>query len=124
PVLDMRFFSHPDDIELAVKGIKLCRQLGNALAFSAFGGIEALPGDLDDRQMAKYIRDVASTFHHQSCSAKMGTDAMSVVDGKLRVYGVENLRIADASVMPRITTGNTMAPSVVIGEIAARALVT
>lgn len=119
PVLNMNFFSHPDDMELALKGIELCRRLGNASAFSRFGSVEAIPGDLDEKQMAKYIRDVASTFHHQSCSAKMGTDAMSVVDGKLRVYGIENLRIADASVLPRITTGNTMAPSVIIGEIAA-----
>ena len=52
----------------------------------------------------------------QSCTAKMGRDAMSVVDAQLRVYGIDNLRIADASIMPRITTGNTMAPCVVIGE--------
>jgi choline dehydrogenase len=51
-----------------------------------------------------------------SCTAKMGRDAMAVVDGQLRVYGIDRLRIADASIMPRVTTGNTMAPCVVIGE--------
>jgi choline dehydrogenase len=59
------------------------------------------------------------TYWHQSCTAKMGRDAMSVVDASLQVYGIKGLRIADASIMPRITTGNTMAPCVVIGERAA-----
>ncbi len=59
---------------------------------------------------------------HQTCSAKMGRDSMSVVDGKLKIYGIEDLRIADGSIMPRITTGNTMAPCVVIGERAAQML--
>jgi len=59
------------------------------------------------------------SYWHPSCTAKMGRDEMSVVDHQLRVYGIEKLRIADASVMPRITVGNTMAPCVVIGERAA-----
>jgi choline dehydrogenase len=59
------------------------------------------------------------SFWHQTSSAKMGRDAMSVVDGNLKVFGVDNLRIADASIMPRVTTGNTMAPCVIIGERAA-----
>ena len=62
------------------------------------------------------------TFWHQCCTAKMGRDAMSVVDGRLKVYGVEGLRVADASILPRVTTGNTMAPCVVIGERAAAIL--
>jgi choline dehydrogenase len=69
--------------------------------------------------MERYLRNAAVTYWHQSCTAKMGRDAMSVVDAGLRVYGIENLRIADASIMPRITTGNTMAPCAVIGERAA-----
>jgi choline dehydrogenase-like flavoprotein len=60
------------------------------------------------------------TFWHQCGTAKMGRDEMSVVDGKLKVYGIEGLRIADASVMPRVTSGNTMAPCVIIGEQAAK----
>ena len=55
-------------------------------------------------------------IYHQTCTAKIGRDAMSVVDGHLKVYGIDNLRIADGSVMPRVTTGNTMAPCVIIGE--------
>ncbi|HEY9466844.1 MAG TPA: GMC oxidoreductase [Vicinamibacterales bacterium] len=66
--------------------------------------------------MAASLRDWAVTYWHQFCTAKMGRDAMSVVDGKLKVYGIEKLRIADASIMPNVTSGNTMAPCVVIGE--------
>jgi choline dehydrogenase len=69
-----------------------------------------------------YIRDAASTYWHQVGTAKMGNDSTSVVDGRLKVYGVENLRVADGSIMPRITTANTMAPCVVIGERAAEPL--
>jgi choline dehydrogenase len=64
----------------------------------------------------------AISYWHQSGTARMGRDAASVVDGELRVYGLKNLRIADASIMPRVITGNTMAPCVVIGERAAEML--
>jgi len=66
--------------------------------------------------------DAASTYWHQTCSAKMGQDPMSVVDSQLRVYGIEHLRIADGSIMPRVTTGNTMAHCIIIGERAAEIL--
>jgi choline dehydrogenase len=69
--------------------------------------------------MENFARNAAVTYWHQSCTAKMGQDSMSVVDGKLKVYGINKLRVADASIMPEITSGNTMAPCVVIGERAA-----
>jgi len=69
--------------------------------------------------LEEYIRDAAMSFWHQTSTARMGRDAMSVVDGNLKVYGVDNLRIADGSIMPRVTTGNTMAPCVIVGERAA-----
>jgi choline dehydrogenase len=62
------------------------------------------------------------SYWHQTCTAKMGGDPVSVVDGQLKVYGVDRLRIADGSIMPRVTTGNTMAPCVIIGERAAQIL--
>jgi choline dehydrogenase len=62
------------------------------------------------------IRDGAMSMHHPTCTAKMGRDDLSVVDAELRVYGVKNLRIADGSIMPSVTTGNTQAPCVMIGE--------
>jgi choline dehydrogenase len=67
--------------------------------------------------MADFLRNAAGTYFHESCTCRMGRDEMAVVDGKLSVRGgIEGLSIADASVMPRVSTGNTMAPTVVIGE--------
>jgi choline dehydrogenase len=63
-----------------------------------------------------FIRNAAGTVHHQTCTAKMGRDSMSVVHAKLQVYGIQNLRIDDGSIMPRVTTGNAMAPCLIIGE--------
>jgi len=111
--------SHPDDMKSALANLELCRSLGNSAAFDKLVKREAMPGSLDRSGMENYIRNAAVTYWHQTCTAKMGRDSMSVVDSKLKVYGIRNLRIADGSIMPRITTGNTMAPCVVIGERAA-----
>jgi choline dehydrogenase-like flavoprotein len=81
-----------------------------------------MPDNLRGAALEDFIRDAAAPYWHQTCSAKMGRDWMSVVDAQLRVYGIENLRIADGSIMPRVTTGNTMAPCIIIGERAAEAL--
>jgi choline dehydrogenase len=78
-----------------------------------------MPGNLKGGELESFVRDAVTTYWHEACTAKMGQDEASVVDAKLRVYGVENLRIADGSIMPRITTANTMAPCVIIGERAA-----
>src|SRR5262249_9263133 len=83
---------------------------------------EAMPGNLKGTALENFVRDAAMSYWHETCTAKMGRDAMSVVDGALKVYGIENLRIGDGSIMPRVTTGNTMAPSVVIGERAGELL--
>ena len=81
----------------------------------------ALPGPSVDTAEAvrAYVRETAITYHHQVGTCKMGTDAAAVVDPRLRVHGIEGLRVADASVMPMVTTGNTNAPSIMIGERAA-----
>ena len=76
----------------------------------------AAPGNLEGPDLERFIRDAAISYAHQAPTAKMGRDAMSAVEGQLKVYGIDSLRIADASVMPRVTTGNTMAPCVVIGD--------
>ena len=80
------------------------------------------PGPMSEPELEQFLRNGLGTHWHQSGTAKMGRDAMSVVDGKLKVHGVDGLRIADASIMSRVTTGNTMAPCVVIGERAAEIL--
>jgi choline dehydrogenase-like flavoprotein len=92
---------------------------GAAKAFAGISVREAIPGRLDAAEMDGFIRDSAMPFFHLSCTARMGHDPLSVVSGDLQVYGVSNLTIADASVMPRITSVNTMASCVIIGERAA-----
>jgi choline dehydrogenase len=114
--------SHPDDVKAAIAAVQLCREIGNSAALRPFTKREAMPGNLEGAELEEFIRDAAATFWHQSGTAKMGQDAMSVVDGSLKVIGIEHLRIADGSIMPRVTTGNTMAPCVVIGERAAEIL--
>jgi len=121
-MIDANMMSAPADMHTAVACVELCRALGNARAFRPFVRGEAMPGELKGEALKHYIRDAAVTYWHQSGTARMGRDAMSVVDGSLRVYGVEGLRVADGSIMPRVTTGNTQAPCAVIGERAAQAL--
>jgi choline dehydrogenase len=123
PVLiDANTLSHPDDLKAALSNIELCRQLGHSAPFEKLVKGEALPGKLPPADMADFARDAAVTYWHQCGTAKMGRDAMSVVDGQLKVYGIDRLRVVDASIMPEITSGNTMAPCVVIGERAADAI--
>jgi choline dehydrogenase-like flavoprotein len=117
--IEANLLSDPDDRKAALECVKLCRELGSFDVLRPFLKREILPGKLKRTTLEDYIRDAAMSFWHQTSTAKMGRDAMSVVDGNLKVYGVDNLRIADGSIMPRVTTGNTMAPCVIIGERAA-----
>ena len=118
-VIEPNALSDPRDLETAFRTIELAREIGNSPRFDRLVKQESFPLRRSRAGMEEFIRNSASTYWHQSCTAKMGRDAMAVVDANLRVYGVDNLRIADASIMPRITVGNTMAPCVVIGERAA-----
>jgi choline dehydrogenase len=120
--IEANSLSHPDDFEAAIACVELCREIGNAVPLSPYRKREVMPGNLGGRELEDFVREGAISYWHPSCTAKMGRDSMSVVDAQLKVYGVERLRIADASIMPRVTTGNTMAPCVVIGERAAEAL--
>jgi len=120
--IEANTLSQPDDLKAAVACVELCREIGNSAALRPFTKREVMPGNLRGAALEDFIRDAASTYHHQTCTAKMGRDSMSVVDGQLKVYGIENLRIADGSIMPRVTTGNTMAPCIIIGERAAEIL--
>ena len=113
------FLSHPDDLRAAITAVELARHIGNSAELKPFTKREVMPGPLKNSELERFIRDAASTYWHQAGTAKMGTDALAVVDARLKVYGIEKLRIADASIMPRVTTGNTQAPCVVIGERAA-----
>jgi len=114
--------SHPDDVTAAIACVELCREVGNSAPLGRYTKREVMPGALKRSELEDFVRNAAITYHHQTCTAKMGRDSMSVVDSQLKVYGIEKLRIADGSIMPRVTTGNTMAPCVVIGERAAEVL--
>jgi choline dehydrogenase len=120
--IETNMMSHPDDVKAAMGGVQLCREIGNSAVFRPFVKREVMPGNLKGAELENFIRDSVVTYWHQTCTAKMGRDSMSVVDAQLKVYGIENLRIADGSIMPRVTTGNTMAPCVIIGERAAEVL--
>ena len=120
--IEANTLSHPDDLKGAIACVELCREVGNSLPLRPYTKREVMPGTLRGPSLEDFIRDAAATYHHQTCTAKMGRDSMSVVDAGLKVYGIENLRIADGSIMPRVTTGNTMAPCVIIGERASEIL--
>ena len=120
--IEANFLNHPDDLKAAMAGVELCREVGNSAALQPFSKREVMPGNLKGKELENFIRDGTLSYWHQTCTAKMGRDPMSVVDGSLKVYGIDNLRIADGSIMPRVTTGNTMAPCVIIGERAAEML--
>ncbi len=120
PVIEANTLSHPDDMNAALACINWSREIGNAAPLSQFTKREVMPGNLKGPELKNFARNAATTFFHQCGTAKMGCDDRSVVNGALEVYGVQNLRVADASIMPQITTGNTEAPCVVIGERAAR----
>ena len=115
-------FEDPGDLKAVTTAIELCRDIAGSDIFHPFLKREIAPGSLRGSALEQIVRNSVSTIWHQSCTAKMGRDPMSVVDGNLKVYGIDNLRIADGSIMPRISTGNTMAPCVVIGERCAEML--
>ena len=117
--IEANFLSHPDDLKAMIACVQLCREIGNSAALRPFTKREVMPGNLKGAELEDFIRDAIVTSWHETCTAKMGRDPMSVVDGHLKVYGVDNLRVADGSIMPRVTTGNTQAPCVIIGERAA-----
>lgn len=121
PVVDANMLSDPRDMDTARACVRFCRDLGNSDAFGPYVSREAIPGtgrDIDDA----FIRDAAVTYWHQCGTARMGLDDMAVVDARLAVHGIDGLRVADGSILPRVTTGNTQAPCAVIGERAAAML--
>jgi choline dehydrogenase-like flavoprotein len=123
--IDHRFFSDPQDARVLVEGIKLARSIFAAPPMQSLNGREILPGPdvRSDDEILAYLRAEALTVYHPVGTAKMGRDAMAVVDPvSMKVHGIEGLRVADASVMPTLIGGNTNAPSMMIGEKCARAM--
>lgn len=115
------YLDHEADLEVLVHGVKLAREFAAHPAFDPLRGVELSPGPAvrGDDDVRAFVRTNASTLWHPVGTARMGTDPDAVVDPQLRVHGIDSLRVADASVMPRIVAGNTHAPTVMIGEKAA-----
>jgi choline dehydrogenase-like flavoprotein len=123
PLIQPNYLSHDDDVAELLAGFKLGRRIMTSPAMRPLnGGAEIDPGAAvtSDAQLVEFIRNHAETIYHPVGTCKMGNDPLAVVDDRLRVRGIANLRVADASIMPRVIGGNTNAPSMMIGERAAR----
>lgn len=121
PNIHANYLSSDGDLRLMITAVRLSRKLLAARAFDEYRGDEIFPGDTDDSDdaIAGFIRRKAETIYHPVGTCRMGTDADAVVDDCLRVQGLEDLCVVDASVMPTLTSGNTNAPTVMIAEKAA-----
>ena len=119
-LMDPRILTTEEDIASLVASVQQCREIVRQSAVAdAWGAVELYPGPevTTDAEVEEYVRRNAITYHHQVGTCRMGTDEMAVVDpGTLQVRGLQGVRVADASVMPSVTSGNTNAPSVMIGE--------
>ena len=121
PVIDPNYFSDSRDVDTLVRALNRAQEILSAPALDEYRGDMLAPGNQvqTDEGMAEYVRQHASTIYHPVGTCKMGGDALAVVDNHLRVHDVEGLRVVDASIMPRVTSGNTNAPTIAIAERAA-----
>ncbi|QLD85417.1 choline dehydrogenase [Natronomonas halophila] len=118
PVIDPNYLDAEKDLDVLVEGVKRGREIMQAEAFDDVRGEEVWPGEdvQSDEEIAAHVRETAHTVYHPVGTCKMGDDEMAVVDDRLRVHGVDGLRVVDASVMPTLTGGNTNAPTMMIAE--------
>jgi choline dehydrogenase len=118
PAMIPNYLSDPVDQQTIVDGLKLCRRILAHPSLARFIAEEFQPGPavVSDIQLLDYARQRGGTVYHPTSTCKMGIDAMAVVDPELRVIGIEGLRVADASVMPTVISGNTNAATIMIGE--------
>jgi choline dehydrogenase len=119
PQIQPNYLDTEHDRMLMLKGMRLMRALTDTPAMRAVVESEVYPGvaTQSDEQMMAFVRSNAWTVFHPCCTCRMGSDPLlSVVDKRLKVHGIEGLRVADASVFPTIPTGNTNAPAIMVGE--------
>lgn len=121
--IDLGALEEVEDVRALAASVRQCCEMGRTLALADWGPQELYPGpgySDSEEDLQRYVRETAVTYHHQVGTCKMGLDRLAVVDPRsLKVHGLQGLRIADASVMPLVPTGNTNAASVLIGEKAA-----
>ncbi len=118
PAITLNYLSSESDLDVAVAGLRFTRRIMAGAALAPFEPAELKPGPAveSDEDLSAAARDLGTTIFHPVGTCKMGDDAAAVVDDRLRVHGIERLRVIDASIMPRITSGNTNAPTVMIAE--------
>jgi choline dehydrogenase len=114
PAIRMNLLTERDDVDALIRAIQLSRQIVATEPIASSVGREISPGPGSD--LEAHIRNTAITTAHPACSVAMGSQPDSALDEKLRVRGVESLRVADASALPQIPRANTNAPSIMIGE--------
>jgi choline dehydrogenase len=121
PLIDPKYCTETEDLQLLVESVKLARRLAGAKAFEPYRGVETFPGPQvrSDEEISEYIRNRVETLYHPVGTCKMGNDPLAVVNSELRVHGIEGLRVVDASIMPDIIGGNTNGPTIMIAEKAA-----
>jgi choline dehydrogenase len=122
PAIRFNFLSAQLDREVTLESMRIARRIMIAPAMKDIATDEIMPGIniQSDDELLDRVRNNAETTYHPVGTCKMGRDPMAVVDDQLRVHGMEGLRVADASIMPTLTSGNTNAPSIMIGEKASR----
>jgi choline dehydrogenase len=118
PAIRFNFLSAELDGQITLAAMEIVRQLMNTPAMASLGGRETAPGAAmqSNDELLDWVKQNAETTYHPVGTCKMGDDPMAVVDDQLRVHGIQGLRVADASIMPTLTSGNTNAPSIMIGE--------
>jgi choline dehydrogenase len=117
PILDPNVLAAEADLLALEEAIRICLEIGASGPLSPWRERNVYPGRIRSRKdLWSYIRRSAVTYHHQVGSCKMGIGTDAVVDPQLRVYGLQNLRVVDASIMPNIVSGNTNAPTIMIAE--------
>lgn len=126
PAIHPNYLTDPIDQQTAIASIKTARDIFGADALSGYRGEELLPGNTiqSDDEVLEYCRLSGITIYHPVGTCKMGSDTMAVVDSELKVHGLTGLRVVDASVMPRLVSGNTNAPTIMIAEKAADMILT
>jgi len=121
PAIEVNYLAHPGDLKRMIKGVKIARKMCHAAALAEFRREETHPGAgvITDREIEAFIRNEGWGIWHPVGTCRMGQDPLAVVDPELKVHGIQGLRVADASIMPLVTSGNTNAPTIMIGEKAA-----
>lgn len=120
PAIDPRYLSSENDLDTLLEGVKMAREIARSEPFDEYRGSEIMPGNVEnEEEIIDHVRETAITIGHPVGTCKMGDNEEAVVDDRLRVHGVEGLRVVDASIMPTIPRGNTNAPTIMIAEKAA-----